>query len=95
MVEFTKAKKLEEIIVAIAQFSGLSTTEIERLFMGTWTSPVAVIFKAIGYHLATVEAIYRSRLANGEVARDDRTDQSGIHCAAPPDRRAHHAFFLC
>ena len=71
VVEFTKARKLEEIIVAIAQLSGLSTTEIERLFMGTWSSPVAVILKAIGFHLATVEAIYRSRLANGEVARDD------------------------
>jgi hypothetical protein len=71
--EFVKAKKLEEIIVAIAQLSGLSATEIERLFMGSWSSPVAVIFKAIGFRLATVDAIYRARLSNGQVVHDDLT----------------------
>jgi len=71
--EFVKAKKLEEIIVAIAQLSGLSATEIERLFMGSWSSPVAVIFKAIGFRLATVDAIYRVRLSSGQVAHDDLT----------------------
>jgi hypothetical protein len=69
--EFAKAKKLEEIIVSISQLTGLSATEIERLFMGAWTSPVAVILKAIGFHLTTVDAIYRSRLLSGEVIRDD------------------------
>ena len=71
--EFAKAKKLEEVIVAIAQLSGLSAAEIERLFMGSWSSPVAVIFKAIGFRLATVDAIYRARLSNGQVAHDDLT----------------------
>ncbi len=71
--EFAKAKKLEEVIVAIAQLSGLSAAEIERLFMGSWSSPVAVIFKAIGFRLATVDAIYRSRLSNGQVVHDDLT----------------------
>ena len=71
--EFVKAKKLEEIIVAIAQLSGLSANEIERLFMGFWSSPVAVIFKAIGFRLATVDAIYRARLSNGQVVHDDLT----------------------
>jgi hypothetical protein len=71
--EFAKAKKLEEIIVSISQLSGLSATEIERLFMGTWSSPVAVILKAIGFHLSTVDAIYRSRLSSGEVIHDDLT----------------------
>jgi hypothetical protein len=69
--EFTKEKKLAELIVSIAQLSGLSVDEIEKLFMETWTSPVAIILKAIGFHLSTVEAIYRSRLSNGEVARSD------------------------
>jgi Uncharacterised protein conserved in bacteria (DUF2336) len=69
--EFAKAKKLEEIIVSISQLTGLSATEIERLFMGAWTSPVAVILKAIGFHLTTVDAIYRSRQLSGEVIRDD------------------------
>lgn len=69
--EFAKAKKLEELIVSIAQLSGLSATEIERLFMDTWSSPVAVILKAIGLHLSTVDAIYHSRLPSGQVVRDD------------------------
>jgi hypothetical protein len=69
--EFAKEKKLAEVVVSIAQLSGLSVDEIERLFMGPWTSPVAVIFKAIGFRLATVDAIYRSRLASGETAQDD------------------------
>ena len=73
VMEFAKAKKLEEVIVAIAQLSGLSATEIERLFMGSWSSPVAVIFKAIGFRLATVDAIYRSRLSAGQVVHDDLT----------------------
>ena len=71
VIEFAKAKKLEEIIVSIAQLSGLSTTEIERLFMGAWLSPVAVILKAIGFHLATVDAIYHSRLSSNEVVHND------------------------
>jgi len=69
--EFAKEKKLAEIVVSIAQLSGLSVDEIERLFMGPWTSPVAVILKAVGFRLATVDAIYRSRLASGEIAHDD------------------------
>jgi len=69
--EFAKAKKLEEIIVSIAKLSNLSTMEIERLLLRTWSSPVAVILKAIGFRLATVDAIYRSRLNNGDVVRDD------------------------
>src|SRR5215510_6505611 len=47
--EFAKAKKLEETIVSISQLSGLSADEIDRLFSGTWSSPVAVILKAIGF----------------------------------------------
>jgi hypothetical protein len=45
--------------------------EIERLFMGTWTSPVAVILKALGFHLSAVDAIYHSRLSTGEVTCGD------------------------
>jgi hypothetical protein len=69
--EFATARKLEEVIVSIAQLSGLSTTEIERLIMDTWSSPVAIIFKAIGFRLATIDAIYRSRLSSGDVIRSD------------------------
>ena len=69
--EFAKAKKLEEIIVSISQLSNLSAAEIDRLFMGPWSSPVAVILKAIGFHLATVDAIYRSRLSSGDVNHSD------------------------
>ena len=69
--EFARQKKLEEVIVSISRLSELSAAEIERLFMGTWSSPVAVILKAIGFRLTTVEAIYRSRLSSGEPVRDD------------------------
>jgi len=71
VVEFAKKKQIEEVVVAIAMLSTLATAEIERLFLDTWTSPVAIIFKAIGFHLATVDAVYHSRLAAGEAARDD------------------------
>jgi uncharacterized protein (DUF2336 family) len=69
--EFAKAKKLEEVIVSISRLSGLPANEIQRLFIGAWSSPVAIILKAIGFRLATVEAIYRSRLSDAEVIRDD------------------------
>ena len=69
--EFARQKKLEEVIVSISRLSELSAAEIERLFMGTWSSPVAVILKAIGFRLTTVEAIYRSRLSSGDPVRDD------------------------
>ena len=68
---FAKQKKLEELIVSVSQLSGLSATEIERLFMGRWSSPVAVILKAIGFHLTTVDAIYNSRLSSGEATHND------------------------
>ena len=71
VAEFAKQKKLAELIVAIAQLSGLSVDEIRRLLTETWTSPVAIILKAIGFHLSTLEAIYRSRLSDDEVVRSD------------------------
>ena len=64
-------QKLEEIIVSISRLSRLPANEIQRLFIGTWSSPTAVILKAIGFRLATVEAIYRARLSDAEVIRDD------------------------
>jgi len=69
--EFARQNKVGEIIVSIAQLSNLSVDEIERLLMNTWTSPVAVIFKAIGFHLSTLEIIYRSRLSDHEPVNDD------------------------
>jgi Uncharacterised protein conserved in bacteria (DUF2336) len=69
--EFAATKQLEEIFVAIAQLSGLSAIEIERLFMSAWSSPVAVIMKAIGFHLPTLHAIYCARLSDGEATQID------------------------
>jgi hypothetical protein len=63
---FAAAKKLGEIVVAISRLSGLSVYEIEPLLLGRWTSPVAIILKAIGFQLRTVDAIYRARLASHE-----------------------------
>ena len=69
--EFARQNKIGEVIVSIAQLCNLSVDEIERLLMNTWTSPVAVIFKAIGFHLPTLEIIYRSRLPDHEPVRND------------------------
>ena len=63
--EFAQQKKLDEIVVAVAQLAKLSFPETERLLMNTWPSPVAVIFKAIGFHLSTLTAIYSARLPSG------------------------------
>jgi uncharacterized protein (DUF2336 family) len=71
VIEFAREKKLAEMVASIAQLSRLSAYEIERLFMGPWTSPVAVILKALGFRLSTVDAIYHSRLAAGQVIRND------------------------
>lgn len=59
---FAEGKKPDEMIVAIAELSGLSVYEIEGLFMGRWSSLVAIILKAIGFHLSTLQAIYGARL---------------------------------
>ena len=69
--QFAKERKLEELMVSIAQLSGLSVYDVERLFMGTWTSPVAIILKAVGFHLRTADAIYHSRLSSGEAIGND------------------------
>ena len=71
VVEFAEAKKLEEVIASIAELSGLSIAEIERLFISRWSSPVAVILKAIGFHLTALEALYYCRLLPGERPGDD------------------------
>ena len=68
---FAEKKKLAEVLVSIAQLSGLSVDEIERLFINTWTSPVAIILKAIGFRLSTVDTIYRSRLASDDIVQND------------------------
>ena len=57
MNEFAKDKKLAEIVVSIAQLSGLSVDEIEQLFMGL-DKPFCHYLKAIGFRLSTLEAIY-------------------------------------
>jgi uncharacterized protein (DUF2336 family) len=71
--EFAAAKKLEEVFVSLAQLSGLSPAEIERMFNGEWSGPVAIVLKAIGFHLATLQAIYVARLSDGEAVRADLT----------------------
>jgi hypothetical protein len=69
--EYSEAKKVDEVVVSIAQLSSLSVYEVERLFVGRWSSPVAIILKAIGFHLSTIDAIYRSRLTENEVVGSD------------------------
>jgi len=69
--EFAVMNRLAETIVSISRLSGLSVSEIERLFLGRWTSPVAIILKAIGFQLRTVDAIYRARLTTDQVIGSD------------------------
>jgi len=71
VIEFAKERKIAEIMVSIAGLSGLSVDEVERLLIDTWASPVAIILKAIGFRLSTVDAIYHARLSSGERARKD------------------------
>ena len=93
--EFARENKIGEIIVAIAQLSNLSVDEIGSLLMGIWTSPVAVILKAIGFHLPTLEMIYRSRLSDGEPVRADllRTKAEFIAIRRPTAERIVRYFY--
>src|SRR4051812_15554606 len=59
--EFAQKKMLDEMVVAVAQLAKLSYAEVERLLMGTWLSPVAVVFKGIGFHLSSLITIYSAR----------------------------------
>ncbi|HZT24853.1 MAG TPA: DUF2336 domain-containing protein, partial [Pseudolabrys sp.] len=70
---FAAEKKLEEVCVAIGQLSGLSAAEVERMLTDDWSSPVAVLFKAIGFHLPTLQAVYGARRPAGEAAGLDLT----------------------
>jgi|SRR6185312_10753026 len=87
--EFSEAKKVEEVVVSIAQLSGLSVYEIERLFIGPWSSPVAIILKAIGFHLSALDAIYRSRLSGNDPVGTDlvRTKAEFIAISSATARR--------
>ncbi len=87
--EFAQQKKLDEIVVAVAQLAKLSFPETERLLMGVWPSPVAVIFKAIGFKLSTLTAIYDARLPSGKAAGPDlvRTKAEFIALSRPTAER--------
>jgi hypothetical protein len=93
--EFARENKIGEIVVSIARLSNLSADEIGSLLIGSWTSPVAVIFKAIGFHLPTLEMIYRSRLSDGEQVRADlmRTKAEFIAIQRPTAERIVRHFY--
>jgi Uncharacterised protein conserved in bacteria (DUF2336) len=96
VIEFAREKTLTEIIVSIAQLSRLSVYEIERLFMGPWTRPVAIILKALGFRLSTVDAIYHSRLLAGDVSRNDliQTKAEFIAIRRPTAERILRFFYV-
>jgi hypothetical protein len=71
VIDFAEKKMLDEVVVALARLANLSFPETERLLMGTWLSPVAVIFKAIGFHLSSLTTIYHARLPSGVSGRPD------------------------
>ena len=63
--EFAQKRMLDEMVVAVAQLAKLSYPETERLLMDTWLSPVAIIFKGIGFHLSSLATIHAARLPIG------------------------------
>lgn len=71
VIEFARKRRIEEVIVSIALQANFEIGEVERLFLSTWSSPIAIILKAIGFHLSTIDLIYAARLAPGEAAHDD------------------------
>jgi Uncharacterised protein conserved in bacteria (DUF2336) len=93
--EFANEKKIGEVIVSIAHLANLSIDEIAALLMSTWTSPVAVILKSIGFHLPTLELIYKSRLSKGEPVRADliRTRAEFIAIRRPTAERIVRYFY--
>jgi hypothetical protein len=93
--EFARGNRVGEVVVSIAQLSSLSVGEIGSLLTGTWTSPVAVILKAIGFHFPTLEMIYRSRLSEGEPVRADllRTKAEFIAIRRPTAERIVRYFY--
>jgi uncharacterized protein (DUF2336 family) len=87
--EFAQQKKLDEVVVAVAQLAKLSFPETERLLMGPWLSPVAIIFKGIGFKLSTLTAVYDARLPSGKAAGPDliRTKAEFIALSGPTAER--------
>lgn len=68
---FAEAKRIEEVILAIARLAKMSTGSVERLIMRPWSSPVGALFKEINFNLATIDAIYCARSSNGGLLGDD------------------------
>jgi uncharacterized protein (DUF2336 family) len=87
--EFAQNKKLDEIVVALAQLAKLSFPETERLLTGAWLSPVAIIFKALGLKLSTLTAVYNAHLPSGAAAGPDlvRTKAEFIALSRPTAER--------
>lgn len=68
---YAEAKRIEEVLFAIARLAKMSTGSIERLIMRSWSSPVGALFKEINFNLATIDAIYCARPSNGGLLGDD------------------------
>ena len=87
--EFAQKKYLDGIVVAVAQLAKLSFPETERLLMGAWQGPVAIVFKAIGFRLGTLTAVYAARLDSGAATGADlvRTKAEFIALSRPTAER--------
>jgi hypothetical protein len=69
--DLADAKEVDKVIDAIAHLSGLPVRQVEALIMDTWSGPVACLLKAVGFRLATLNAVYCMRRPNGEPPGDD------------------------
>ena len=68
---FAEAKRIEEVILAIARLAKMSAGSVERLIMRPWSIPVGALFKEINFSLATIDAIYCARPSNGGLLSSD------------------------
>ena len=53
MKGYAEAKRIEEVLFAIARLAKMSVGSVERLIMRPWSSPVGALLKEINFNLAT------------------------------------------
>ena len=68
---YADAKRVDEVLFAIARLAKMSVGSVERLIMRPWSSPVGALLKEINFNLATIDAIYLARPSHGGLSADD------------------------
>lgn len=77
VADFANEQKFAEVAVALSRLCNIQIEEIENIFARKWESPVAIILKALGFHLPTLTAIHQCRpYANNRDESDFRKVKS-------------------